>query len=42
MGKEVSVVEGLVLAIEQKKESLINPEQLVPLYIRKSQAEENR
>ena len=36
------VVNGFTLAIKDKAENLTDREQLVPLYIRKSQAEENR
>ncbi len=38
--KEVDVVNGLVLAVEDKKEFLTDRESLVPLYVKKSQAEE--
>ena len=39
----VSVAEGLKIAIENKKEDIsFDLESLVPLYVRKSQAEENR
>lgn len=40
--KVVSVVEGLKKAIEAKKDNLICAEEIEPLYIRKSQAEEGR
>ena len=40
--KVYSVVEGLINAIEHKKSQLIDANNLVPLYIRKSQAEEGR
>ncbi len=40
--KVYSVVDGLINAIEHKKSQLINSNSLVPLYIRKSQAEEGR
>ena len=40
--KKVNAKDGLVLAIEKKKGSLISPDELSPLYCRKSQAEEGR
>ena len=40
--KVYSVVDGLINAIEYKKGNLINASELVPLYVRKSQAEEGR
>lgn len=40
--EEVSPADGLIAAIEAKKTELIPPEELTPLYIRKSQAEEGR
>ena len=41
-GEKVSLVDGLKNAINDKKDGLISPEHLEPLYIRKSQAEEGR
>ena len=38
--KDINVVQGLINAIEDKKEFLTDREQLVPLYVKKSQAEE--
>ena len=41
--KKVSVLEGLINAIESRKQFISdNPEDLVALYVRKSQAEEGR
>lgn len=40
--KKVNTKDGLILAIEKKKDSLISPDDLSPLYCRKSQAEEGR
>ena len=40
--EEVSPADGLIAAIDAKKTELIPPEELTPLYIRKSQAEEGR
>ena len=39
----VSIVDGFIKAIENKKDEItFDAEKLVPLYIRKSQAEEGR
>lgn len=40
--EEVSLLNGLIAAIEAKKKEIIPPDALTPLYIRKSQAEEGR
>lgn len=40
--KAVSPVDGLIAAITAKKTALISPDDLTPLYVRKSQAEEGR
>ena len=41
--KKVSVLDGLILAIENKEQNISdNPEDLIALYVRKSQAEEGR
>lgn len=40
--KAVSPVDGLIAAINAKREQLISPDELIPLYVRKSQAEEGR
>ena len=38
----VSVLDGLINAVAEKADSLIDPERITPLYVRKSQAEEGR
>lgn len=40
--KAVSPIDGLIAAINAKKDELISPDELIPLYVRKSQAEEGR
>ncbi len=40
--EKVSLSDGLIAAVNAKKNELISPDELTPLYIRKSQAEEGR
>lgn len=40
--EKVSLSDGFIAAINAKKKELISPDELTPLYIRKSQAEEGR
>lgn len=40
--EKVSLLDGLIAAVNAKKKELISPDEIIPLYIRKSQAEEGR
>lgn len=40
--EKVSLLDGLIAAVNAKKNQLISPDEIIPLYIRKSQAEEGR